>query len=280
MTPCSTPNRSPIPTAALASAFTRFELLIVIAIVVVLTVIAIPVYSAMRMRAHKQVALDRMRELGRGVLDYAAQHGGALPPEDAKGKDDWHGITQPDAKEAWYNSVPRLLGRKGAADFAGNAKAFYSDENLLFLPGANYPDKKKFLEPMFAMAFNTKLQRTDPSGQSTSTRLDQITNPSRTVLLLEQGLLNEKRTLEIQTRKDYDGAPKGSAKSFVGRYSGAGVLYFADNHAELVPVRDTLTETGRFPFPQTEYVWTRTPEEDPNKSDEEAQAKKKAKGGE
>jgi hypothetical protein len=86
------------------------------------------------------------------------------------------------------------------------------------------------------------------------------------VALLEQGLLNEDRTLAVQSKKDYDGSPKGSAKSFVGRYGGKGVLQFFDGHAELVEVRRVLTETGQFPFPQTDIVWTPTPEENPNKS--------------
>jgi Tfp pilus assembly protein PilE len=275
MTLCSTPARR---TDLATSTFTRFELLIVVAILVVIIAIAMPVYKAMRQRAHKAVALDKMRTLGGALANYAAQNAGALPAEDADGKDDWYGIAKPEAKDAWYNALPRLIGRKGAADFASSAADFYKDENLLFLPGANYPEKKKFIEPMFAIAFNSKLQRTDASGEKQKARLDEITNQPRTVLLLEQGLLNEKRTLEIQSKKDYDGRPKGSAKSFVGRYDGGkGVLYFADWHAELAPVKETLTETGRFPMPQTEYVWTRTPEEDPNKSGEAGQAKKKEK---
>jgi prepilin-type processing-associated H-X9-DG protein len=135
----------------------------------------------------------------------------------------------------------------------------------VFLPGANYPDKKKFMAPQFAIAFNTKLHRNNESGEKQRIKLDQITNPTKTVAFLEQGCLNEDRTLAVQSKKDYDGSPKGSAKSFVGRHGGLGVLCFVDGHAELVSVNDTLTETGRFPFPQTDVVWTSTPEEDPNK---------------
>jgi type II secretory pathway pseudopilin PulG len=270
MTPSSTPKRSRIH-------FTLFEFLIVVAIVVVLAVIAVPVYSAMRQRAHKQVALDKMRLLGGALANYAAQNGGALPAEDADGKDDWNGVAKPEAKDAWYNALPRLIGRKAASDFASTPADFYKDENVLFLPGANYPDKRKIVEPMFAIAFNTKLARTDANGEKQKVKLDQITNPGRTVVLQEQGLPNEKKTLEVQSKRDYDGSPKGSAKSFVGRYAGQGVLYFADGHAELVAAKGLLTETGRFPFPQTDVIWTRTPEEDPNKDDATAQAKKKAK---
>ena len=90
-------------------------------------------------------------------------------------------------------------------------------------------------------------------------------------------MLNEDRTLALQTKKDYDGSPKGSAKSFVGRYGGQGHLFFANGHAELVSPKDVLTETGDFPFPQTSVVWTRTPEENPNKDETASAPKKKSK---
>lgn len=251
--------------------------LIVVAVALVLVAIGIPVYSALRERAHKQVALERMRALGGAIATYAAQNAGLLPAEDTDGNDSWENAAKPAAKDAWYNALPRLIGRKGAGDFLGAPAAFYTLENPTFLPGANYPDKKKFLAPLFAIAFNTKLQRNDENNQKQRVKLDQITQPARTVVLLEQGLLNEDRTLEVQTKKDYDGSPKGSAKSFVGRYGGQGVLFFADGHAALFEVRRALTETGAFPFPQTELVWTPTPEENPNKDPIAESQRKKAK---
>jgi hypothetical protein len=240
----------------------------------VLAAVAVPIYSKVRERAHKQVAMDKLKALGGALKTYTSQNAGALPAEDANGTDSWDTIGKPEAKDAWYNALPRLAGRKGAGDYAGTPSDFYKDENILYLPGANYPDKKKFAQPLFAIAFNTKLQRNSPSGEKERTKLDQITNPSKTVALLEQGVLNESRTLEVQSKKDYDGAPKGSAKSFVGRYGGQGFLCFLDGHVELTPAKEVLTETGTFPFPQTDIIWTRTPEENPNKSAAEKAADK------
>jgi prepilin-type processing-associated H-X9-DG protein len=251
-------------------------ILVVAAILLVLIAIVIPVYSALKQRANKQVALERVRNLGGAIATYAAQNAGMLPAEDAMGTDSWENAAKPEAKDAWYNALPRLLGKKGAGDFLGAPAAFYTLENPTFLPGANYPDKKKILAPLFAIAFNTKLQRKD-GDKKERTKLDQIAQPARTVVLLEQGLLNEDRTLPVQTKKDYDGSPKGSAKSFVGRYGGQGVLCFVDGHVELVDVRSTLTETGDFPHPQTQVIWTRAPEENPNKDAAEAAERKKKK---
>lgn len=243
------------------------EVLVAIAILLVLLAIAFPLYNLMRDRSGKQAALKAMKDLGQGLSMYTGQHSGTLPTEDAPGTDTWKAIAKPEANDAWYNAVPRAIGRKGAGDFSSSPREFYTKENMLFLPGAAYPDSDKVLrEPLFAIAFNTKLQRRDENGKKKPTKQSDITNPSRTVIFLEQGLPDEPRTLSVQTKKDYDGSCKGSAKSFVGRYGGQGALLFADGHVEMVDARSLLTETGTFPFPQGNVIWTCTPEENPNKT--------------
>jgi len=144
------------------AAFTMMTALVAGALVLVLVAIAVPVYSSLRMRAHKQVALDKMRTLGAAMSNYARQNDGMLPLEDVDGNDTWDRIAKPEAKDVWYNALPRVAGRKGAGEYSPNE--FYKDDNLVFLPGANYPDKKKLVSPQFAIAFNTKLQRNDASG--------------------------------------------------------------------------------------------------------------------
>ena len=265
------------PSQQAAQAFHTMRTVIVLALVLVIAALAWPVSMSLRTRAHKQTALERMRQLGAALSNYASQNAGALPAEDAPGNDTWVSIQKPEARDAWYNALPRLIGKKGAGDFATPQEFYNSDTNVLVLPGANFPDKKKFIAPQFAIAFNTKLQRKNAEGRKERTKLEQIKDPARTVVLLEQGCLNEDRTLEVQSKNDYDGSPKGSAKSFVGRYGGEGVLCFADSHAEFVKVRDTLTETGDFPFPPTHIIWTRSPEENPNKDPATSSEKKKSK---
>jgi hypothetical protein len=74
--------------------------------------------------------------------------------------------------------------------YASNPQAFYSKENILFLPGARYPEPDiKLARPLFAIAINTKLQRKERKP----VKLAQITHPARTVLFLEQGLPKERR---------------------------------------------------------------------------------------
>lgn len=259
------PNLISVPSRR-SKGFTLMEILVVIAIILVLAAIAMPVYSTVRQRTNKGVALNVMRQLASAAASYTAQNDGELPREDATGTDNWQAAADPENSKAWYNALPKLVGAKTVGEYANSPRDFYTKQNLLFLPGATYPaDDKKLVQPLFAIAINTKLQRKNAEGQKGLLKYAQITNPTKTVLFLEQGLPNESKTLGMGTQKKFDGSCKGSAKSFIGRYGGQGVLCFVDGHVELHHPQDLLNETGRFPFPPEGIIWTKSPEEDPNK---------------
>ena len=247
--------------------FTLMEILVVIAIILVLAAIAVPTIAAIQNRGYKAQATKQLKELAASAQAFANDNNDEIPSEDSKGTDSWQSAMDPENKRAWYNSLPALMGRRTVADYASSPRAFYTKENPLFLPGAKYPDSdKKLTKPLFAIAINTKLQRKDSEGKKGKLKRAMITNPARTVLFMEQGLPNETDLkIAVQSKGDYDGAPKGSAKSFVGRYGGKGLLTFVDGHVEEHDPKDLLTETGQFWFPPNDLIWTRTPEEDPNK---------------
>jgi type II secretory pathway pseudopilin PulG len=237
---------------------------VVIAIILVLAAIALPVYNTVQQRANKVVAMNMMKQLGSATQAYVAQNDGELPREDSKGTDSWQNAADPLNAGAWYNALPKLLGARPVGDFANTPQEYYTKANLLFLPGAKYPEgDKKLRQPLFAVAINTKLQRKDPETQKKAVpKVVNIASPSKTVLFLEQGLPGENK---LATQSKYDGSPKGSARSFVARYGGTGALLFVDGRVEFMEPKELLTETGKFPFPQENVIWTRTPEEDPNK---------------
>lgn len=250
------------------------EVLVVLAVLIILTAVAFPVYNQYRANSNKTVALDVMKSLAGAARTYAGQNGDQLPEEDVKGKDDWAHAAQPDADKVWYNALPRIIGRKSVGDFVkeSNEAAFYSDANILYLPGAIYPENRKMVKPLFAIAFNTKLHRKDRDGRKTEMKLASMQKPSRTVLFFEQGLPGEVRAHATISKKDeYNGAPKGSAKSFVARYSGKGLIAFVDGHVEEATGDKLLRPTGVIAWDEKwaasnpdAIFWTADPSQDPN----------------
>jgi type II secretory pathway pseudopilin PulG len=236
------------------SGLALMEILVVVAVIIALAAIAVPVWNVFETRANKAAAEKVMRALGSATLNYTGQHDGQLPSEDAPGATNWEAAADPKNAEVWFNALPKLMGRKTVGDFSSNPSAYYTKDNPIYLPGAPYPtNDTRLLRPLFAISFNSKLERKSVSGDKVVKMAD-ITNPSRTVLFLEEGLPKEKRTVETQPR--YDGQAKGSARSFVGRYGGKGWLTFCDGHSELVEPKDTLDVTGQILQPETNYIWT------------------------
>ena len=185
--------------------FTLMEILVVVAIITVLAAIAFPIMSRMRANSYKGEAISRLKALASSVGNYASLNNGELPAEDAQGKDDWATAMKPESDRAWYNALPKVMGAKTVGDFAreNRTAAFYSKDNVIFLPGATYPEgDKKMTKPHFAIAINTKLHRkakSTPGGdeKKPDIRLQNILNPGRTVLFIEQGLPGDVNTVTL-----------------------------------------------------------------------------------
>ena len=264
-----------LPASRPSAAFTLMEILVVVSIILVLAAIALPVYSTVARRAGKVVAINNMRQVTAALISYCGQNDGDFPQENIPLGTTWTNAAGPLGEKVWYNALPRLAGSKGVGDYAGAPGKFYSKENLLFLPGAQYPPEAiRVQKPLFAFAINTKLQRKDKgTGVKNSAKLSQINMPARTVAFLEEGIFaGEPKAMAIQS--DYVGECKTSAHSFVERYGGQGILTFLDGHAESWEAKKLLTLTGRIILPdQNNVIWTRTwsgvlsplpPSEDPN----------------
>jgi hypothetical protein len=213
-----------------------------------------------------------LKQLGAAALEYAKQHDGQLPESNVQGDDSWANAALPAADAVWYNALPRLLKMKSAGDFARENRpaAFYTAENLLYLPKAQYPEARRLDRPFFAVAMNTKLKHRNPDGSVRMAKLSEIQNLSRTVLFFECGLPDEPRANEAQSKKDYTGAPKGGPVSFVARYQKRGLAVFGDGHVEELSGKTILTPLGTIPWsskavddPEAIF-WKGDPREDPN----------------
>ena len=75
------------------------------------------------------------------------------------GLDSWQAAALPENANVWYNSLPKILGFKGVGGYAQSPRDYYNKHNILYLPGAVYPEKDtKLVMPLFAFAINTKLR--------------------------------------------------------------------------------------------------------------------------
>lgn len=244
--------------------FTLTELLIVVAVIAALAAIGMSVYRSSKQKAHQSVALQKMKSLGSAFATYTVDRNGALPFEDASGTDDWTNAAKPESQEAWYNALPKLMQAKTVGELGQtNPAGFYDESYPLFIPGAPYPSPTKRLGgPAFAVGMNSRLQRKDDAGVKIQGRYIQIQEPAKTVVLLERGLPNDKKTMPAQ--RGFDGTPKANARAFAARHNQKGCLIFADGHAELHAASDLLTAGGGIIFPQKGIVWTLNPDDDPN----------------
>lgn len=226
--------------------FSLMEALVGIAIIIILASIAYPVWMSSRQKANRAAALRKMEQLGSALAHYTGDNNGHLPTEEAdSGQSSWEAASRPDADDAWFNALPRLAGGRRTGDYfkEGNPAGFYAKDSLLALEGVKYP-KTQMRKPMYAFAYNTKLHRKDATtGKKPRVNINKITNPSRVVALIEQGLKNEKRPIEGM--KSYDGDDcKAGPKQFVTRWSDHGMLVFLDGHVEQVKAAQVLDNSA------------------------------------
>ncbi len=153
-------NRIPSSSDRRQGAFTLMEILVVVAIIIVLAAIGVPAYMMVRQNSYKSVAINKLQQLGAAFVRFSNEQNGALPLEDASGKDDWAPAQDPKNDRVWYNALPKLAGVRNVKDYASEPEAFYRNDNLLYLPGAKYPPVDKAIaQPIFALAMNSRLQR-------------------------------------------------------------------------------------------------------------------------
>lgn len=256
-----------------SSAFTLVELLTVIAIIAVLAALTAVVSGSFIKTAQMTGAMQNMRMLGAGFMNYTGQHDGELPQRGSANPS--FGGSAAQSGDDWYNAVPKAAGGRALYEFKG-ANEYYAKGNLLYVPGAKYPTTKN--RPLFAIAMNSLLFPNNPT--SATARIQNFGAPARTIIFMETGLPDEP-TLPGQGGGAYDGGSEGKPSNLVARYKrptngdksllreSVTVLLMADGHAEALQVKDVLSESGQPYFPQIgqnavgKVCWTIDPEEHP-----------------
>jgi prepilin-type N-terminal cleavage/methylation domain-containing protein/prepilin-type processing-associated H-X9-DG protein len=209
------------------SAFTLIELLVVIAIIAILAALAVPAVGGAMNSSQKASTLNSIKQISTLAVTYAADHNGMLPDEGGEGVQSFNKIKT--ATNAWYNVLPPMVGLKAARDL--DRASFHDSGSAFFVKAAKYPARMGS-SAYFAYGINSQLM----DKSRTLIRLHQIARPSRTALFAEAALPDEKHLLPAGGAASDLGQPKVRDRRFVGRYNRAGIIGFADGHAEVVPV--------------------------------------------
>jgi prepilin-type N-terminal cleavage/methylation domain-containing protein/prepilin-type processing-associated H-X9-DG protein len=207
--------------------FTLIELLVVLAIIAVLAAFVVPAVAGAMSSSQKAGALSQIRQISTLAVTYAADHNGALPDEGGEGVQSLNKIRT--ATNAWYNVLPPLGGLAAASNLT--RETFHSTASPFYLKSAQYPAKPGS-SAFFAFGINSQLV---DAGRPV-VRLHQIAKPARTALFAEAALPDERDLLPAGGATSDLGQPKVRDRRFVGRYNGAGIIGFADGHAEVVSV--------------------------------------------
>ena len=128
-------------------AFTLIELLVVIAVIGVLAGIVLPIYGNVQLTAKRVQSLSNMRQLGMATINFCTDNNNTLPAtfQGDSTAPTWASASKNTTSEnaAWYNVLPRTYaGSKGVGDFLSNPAAFYTSNNLLYVPAGNTRRKR------------------------------------------------------------------------------------------------------------------------------------------
>ncbi len=240
------------------------EILVGAAVLVIALGIGSTMISSGQIKRNKADALKKLNKMGIALTDYLSETNGEFPLEDATGKDNWLNAATEQAENVWYNALVSQMGSTPVGELGDNpASQFYQSSYPLFLPGADYPKKKREGKPYFAFGFNSSLQvKPENSTEDIPANRSGIQHPDRTVALLERGVKKSEETSKLQG--GFDGSPKANVKNFVGRYKGRGHILFVDGHVEEFSFEDLTDAMGRAVNGQENVYWTGDPDKRPN----------------
>jgi prepilin-type N-terminal cleavage/methylation domain-containing protein/prepilin-type processing-associated H-X9-DG protein len=243
--------------------FTLIELLVVIAIIGVLAALLLPVLAQTMQAARRAECITRHKQWALAFLLYADDNGDWLPREgyERDGEVHWNtwlNVRDDISKDAWYNALSGYHLFSPASRYAprGEQQRFYRKSSNFHCPSARFRHASIDWIARFSIAMNSQLVI---PPDVPAVKRSRITNPSQTVLLLDNLLEEEKRVVEQQERSNL-GQPAAWANRFAGRRHGrAGTIAFADGHAEAVLGEKVVATNGSNPgwaiLPPVDIFW-------------------------
>ena len=242
-------NFCPPTTAGQPAAFTLIELMVVIAIIGILAALVLPALSRARETARRVECLSVQKKWAMAFQLYADDNEDWLPREGYHDNgevywNNWAHVQDPASRDVWYNSLSSFASAQPASSYAWpktTQQRFYQKSSSFHCPSARFPHGTASWIALFSIAMNSQL--VDPPNVPAVKR-GRVTNPSQTVLLLDNLLEEEKRVVEQQDRANL-GQPAAYANRFAGRRHGrAGTVTFSDGHAEAVLGEKVVATNG------------------------------------
>ncbi len=251
-----------------ASAFTIVELMVVIAIIALLMGMLFPALSSVMQNARAAKSMSNLRQWGIGTMTYANINRETLPWEGLKSANEIG--TNFQESSWWANAIPPFVGEPPYGELVEMANQMGvdvpvpTDSKSIFVdPGAELsanapwtvtsPQTGEKLQFFFCYVPNAQLnntreeqikQRLINSGMGnnqasalasfqSSMRLHMISDPARTVLMLEMRTVDH----EVPTNDPFRGKQlsrhRSDWKRFAARHFGGGHMLFADGRVEL-----------------------------------------------
>jgi prepilin-type N-terminal cleavage/methylation domain-containing protein len=184
-------------------AFTLIELLVVIAIIAILAALLLPALSAAKRKAQTITCLNNMKQWALGFRLYVDDNGDVVPEEGNTSASIADSVSSHNLTEAWYNSVPTMLGLPTLVTLYKNGiSPLPGSQSIFSCPACPDPDSTyatpvpKFTKAFFMYAENSRICVNystrytgafpgTPSGVL-QTRFSAIKLPTETILIAEQ----------------------------------------------------------------------------------------------
>jgi len=183
-------------------AFTLIELLVVIAVIAILAALLLPALAGAKKKAQNITCLNNMKQWALGFRMYADDNDGVVPEEGNTGASIADTVASRNLTEAWYNSVPTLVGLPTLVYLYKNGNPPLPGSQTIFScpvcpdPDSTYSSPPKFGKAFFMYAENSRICVNystrytggfpgTPKGIA-QTKFTDVKLPTDTILIAEQ----------------------------------------------------------------------------------------------